>query len=46
MLGASSPGFEIWIAPNGSPEMIPYAGNPLGQYFDDEALNDVLGRYP
>lgn len=46
MPGSNSRSFEIWLGPNSEPEFIPYAGFPVGQYFDREALDEVLAKYP
>ncbi len=43
MQGVGHPKFEIWVAEDGRPEMIPYA-DPQGQFFDGESLQEIYKR--
>ena len=45
MDGAASPGFEIWLWPDGTPEMIPYADG-THQDFVKGAVDDILRAKP
>jgi hypothetical protein len=40
--GSGHPELEFWVRPNGMPVTIPYAGRPLGQFYDKEALEAIL----
>ena len=43
--GAASRSFDIWQNPEGLPEMIPFSGRPLGQFYDGNTLADILNKY-
>ena len=34
--------FEVWIAPSGFPQMVPYSDAPANQFFDGEELAQAL----
>jgi len=43
MEGSTNPRGEHWIAKNGFPVFVPYAGPPFtGTDFDGEAFNEIL----
>ena len=45
MHGANNGLWDIWIADDGTPEMIPFSGAPPGQHYDEDALQDILKKY-
>jgi hypothetical protein len=44
MDGASNGNFDVWIAENGEPEMVPFH-DADGQFYDEDALHEILHRY-